>query len=113
MHQLVTSLSRRKTKDEFYPELSWLLHCVRLTDVVVVPGDFKAKPRNMVETEQQRGCRIYVPANRTENKDRLNHVCSYHRLLLETPIFVYKTKVYFKKWPGAVLGNDGGCGYGK
>ena len=90
-----TDCSTSEVKDEFYRELSQLLQNVRATDVVVVAGDFNAQLGRLDESERYLGGRFTIPANRTDNDDRLLQLCTDHNLFLANTNFSHKKKHLF------------------
>ncbi|CAH8555377.1 unnamed protein product [Schistosoma haematobium] len=82
-----TDCSPDAIKDEFYHQLSVLLQKVRLTDIVVLAGDLNAQVGRLGTEESRLGGRWGIVGRRTDNRDRLLQLCTYHNLFLASTNF--------------------------
>ncbi|CAH8290604.1 unnamed protein product [Heterobilharzia americana] len=87
-----TDCSSDEVKDEFYRKLSNLLSKAKRSDVVVVAGDFNAQVGRLSEAERHLGGTFGIPAERTDNGDRLLQLCSDNRLFLASTNFRHKER---------------------
>ncbi|CAH8439570.1 unnamed protein product [Schistosoma margrebowiei] len=79
-------------KDEFYRKLSELLQKAKRSDIVIVAGDFNAQIGSLSQTERHLGGYYIIPAQRTDNGDRLLQLCSDSRLFLANTNFKHKER---------------------
>ncbi|CAH8481415.1 unnamed protein product [Schistosoma haematobium] len=82
-----TDCSPDAIKDEFYHQLSVLLHKVRSTDIVVLAGDLSAQVGRLGTEESRLGGRWGLVGRRTDNGDRLLQLCTDHNLFLASTNF--------------------------
>ncbi|CAH8485715.1 unnamed protein product [Schistosoma margrebowiei] len=87
-----TDCSSDEVKDEFYRKLSELLQKAKRSDIVLVGGDFNAQIGSLNQTERHLGGYFSVPAQRTDNGDRLLQLCSDNRLFLANTNFKHKER---------------------
>ncbi|CAH8658448.1 unnamed protein product [Schistosoma rodhaini] len=87
-----TDCSHDEVKDDFYRKLSELLQKAKRSDIVVVAGDFNAQVGSLNQTERHLGGCFSIPAQRTDNGDRLLQLCSDNRLFLASTNFKHKER---------------------
>ncbi|XP_013791819.1 craniofacial development protein 2-like [Limulus polyphemus] len=85
-----TNGSCDSAKDTFYAELSTLLRRAKNSDVVIFSGDMNAQLDRLGLSETQFGGRYGLEGQRTDNSERLLHLCSEHRLFLSSTAFRHK-----------------------
>ena len=87
-----TDCSHDEVKDDFYRKLSELLQKAKRSDIVVVAGDFNARVGSLNQPERHLGGCFSIPAQRTDNGDRLLQLCSDNRLFLASTNFKHKER---------------------
>ena len=75
------------TKDTSYDQVSKLLQSTKRSDIVVIAGDMNAQVGKLHSSEACLGGRFGLPAQRTNNGDRLLQLCAYHNLFLSSTAF--------------------------
>lgn len=93
-----TDRGSSEAKDEFYKELSRLVLSVHCATVVGV-ADFNAQLGCLAKTGRHFGGSYPVPAERTDNGDRIIQVCSHHRLLLTNTNFCHEEQHQLTRHP--------------
>jgi hypothetical protein len=88
-----TDCSSDEAKDDFYRELSTLVQTAKRSDVVIVAGDFNAQLGRLDGSEKRFGGTFGVPANRTDNGDRLLQSCADHKLFVASTNFQHKKRL--------------------
>ena len=85
-----TDTSPENEKDDFYRDLSQLLRSAKSSDIVVLAGDMNAQIGRLNSMEAHLGGRFSVDMPRSDNGERLLHLCTDHRLFLANTNFQHK-----------------------
>ena len=85
-----TNSSEDAAKEEFYNELNRLLNMRQSSNIGLVAGDVNAQLGELSTSELGLGGRFTLGSKRTDNKDRLLHLCSTHGLFLSNTNFRHK-----------------------
>ena len=73
-----TNCSSDSSKDEFYDQLFTSIQSAKSSDIVVLAGDLNAQVGKLSSTESFLGGSFALPAQRTDNGDRLLQLCATH-----------------------------------
>ncbi|CAM0512289.1 unnamed protein product [Fasciola hepatica] len=87
-----TDCSSDLQKDEFYDALATLVRSSKGSDIVVLAGDFNAQVGKLSVSEACLGGRCALPAERTDNGDRLLQFCADNRLFLSSTNFRHSSR---------------------
>ncbi|CAH8440761.1 unnamed protein product, partial [Schistosoma bovis] len=82
-----TDCSSDEVKDEFYR-----IQNAKHSDRVLLAGDFNAQIGSLNQTERHLGGYFSIPAQGTDNGDRLLQLCSENRLFLAKTNFKHKKR---------------------
>lgn len=88
-----TDCSSDEFKDAFYRDLSVLLQNAKRSDVIIIAGDFNAQLGRLNSSEKRFGGTFGVPANRTDNGDRLLQTCADYKLFVASTNFQHEAFV--------------------
>ena len=95
-----TNSSEDAANDDFYDELNLLLNMRQSSDIVLVAGDFNAQLDELSTSKLGLGGHLTLGFKRTDNEDRLLHLCSTLGLFLANSNFRYK-KIHRVTWRSA------------
>ena len=85
-----TDCSSLDVKDAFYTELDALLRRSKSSDIVLLAGDMNAQLGRLDSSESELGGGFGLEAQRTDNGERLLHLCAEHRLFVSSTAFRHK-----------------------
>ena len=85
--------SSDEDKDDFYRELSMLIHSAKSSNILILAGDMNAQIDRLHSDEAHFGGCFSVDTQRTENGQRYLESCTDHQLFLAYSNFQHRSSL--------------------
>ena len=87
-----TNCSPDDVKENFFGELSTLLRSSKSSDIIFLAGDLNAQLGRLDSSESELGGVYGLDGQRTDNGERLLHLCAEHKLFISSTAFRHKRR---------------------